>query len=221
MTVQIRSTRVCKWLTCKCAWAQRAGGRKMKCFCTLHGARAIEMANLNCLKRERRKYRTEYRHIYPGQQNAKSKTPHNFVLGTFAEGNYLLPWRPNCEASDLLPDLPTLSQVRFPNIIIIITIVIGTTTIMPNLPEASFPNSVAIGTDCLILPPPTIYIFGSQKLSPAKVVEKTGQIMSLPFHCLERKTCQSKAYKNQSLNFENPNLLGKTCQKGGKIYIAT
>ena len=74
----------------------------------------------------------------------KSKTPHNFVLGTFAEGNYLLPWRPNCEASDLLPDLPTLSQVRFPNIIIIITIVIGTTTIMPNLPEASFPNSVTI-----------------------------------------------------------------------------
>ena len=197
MTVQIRSTRVCKWLTCKCAWAQRAGGRKMKCFCTLHGARAIEMANLNCLKRERRKYRTEYRHIYPGQQNAKSKTPHNFVLGTFAEGNYLLPWRPNCEASDLLPDLPTLSQVRFPNIIIIITIVIGTTitiitTVLSNLPEASFPNSVAIGTDCLILPPPTIYIFGSQNLSPAKVVERTGQIMSHPFHCLERKTCQSK-----------------------------
>ena len=132
-----------------------------------------------------------------GNKMLKSKTPHNFVLGTFAEGNYLLPWRPNCEASDLLPDLPTLSQVRFPNIIIIITIVIGTTitiitTVLSNLPEASFPNSVAIGTDCLILPPPTIYIFGSQKLSPAKVVEKTGQIMSLPFHCLERKTCQSK-----------------------------
>ena len=68
---------------------------------------------------------------------------------------------------------------------------------------------------------PTIYIFGSQKLSPAKVVEKAGQLMSLPFHCLKRKTCQSKAYKNRSLNFENPNLLGKTCQKGCKIYIAT
>ena len=68
---------------------------------------------------------------------------------------------------------------------------------------------------------PTIYIFGSQKLSPAKVVEKAGWLMSLPFHCLKRKTCQSKAYKNQSLNFENPNLLGKTCQKNGKIYFAT
>ena len=81
---------------------------------------------------------------------------------------------------------------------------------MSNLPETSFPNSVAIGTDCPIPPPPTIYIFGSQKLSPAKVVEKAGQIMSLPLHCLERKTYQIKAYKNQSIIFENSNLLAQT-----------